>query len=195
MKAKPFSKVIVIAGPSGVGKSTVIRRMMEICPNTFAFCVSHASREPRAGEIDGISYHFITKEKFEELVSHDAFVEHACVHGNFYGTSKMALEKVASEGKISILDIDIQGCQQIKRQSDFINPIFVRMKISLEELKRRLVGRGTETEESMRIRLSNAEKELSPMDDFFHLEVENITVDDTAEAILRCLKEKGILKE
>ncbi|KAK2950411.1 putative Guanylate kinase 1 [Blattamonas nauphoetae] len=193
--SESFSKILIVAGPSGVGKSTVIKKIMECIPNTFAFSVSHTTRQPRPGEVDGINYHFTTKEVMEQLISEDKFIEQCDVHGNMYGTSKMEIERLNSENKIAVLDIDIQGCQKIKKRHDVLqmNPVYIRIKIAYEELEKRLTGRGTETPESLKIRLDNAKAELEPMPGFFNLEVENQVVEDCAKELVSFLETVGVL--
>ena len=100
--------VVVLSGPSGTGKSTLLRRLFANHPNTFGFSVSHTSRSPRAGEEDGVAYHFVTKPSFGKLVEENAFIENATFSGNSYGTSFKAVEDVQSEGKICVLDIEME---------------------------------------------------------------------------------------
>ena len=133
---------------------------MKRYPSLFGFSVSHTTRQPRPGEENGIHYHFVDRETIESGIAAGAFIEHANVHTNIYGTSHAAVEKVQKAGKICILDIDIQGVQQVK-QSNLItcNYVFVSPP-SIEELESRLRGRGTETEEKIRVRLNNAKGEM-----------------------------------
>lgn len=152
---------ILFCGPSGVGKSTIINGLLKKIPGAFGFAVSHTTRQPRPGEEDGVAYHFITREKIEEMIQNGEFVEHAQVHGNYYGTSFQAIESVKQQGKICILDVDIQGVQTIRSKMGKNAPycIFVEPP-SFEVLEQRLRGRGTETEDSLRIRLGNASREM-----------------------------------
>lgn len=151
---------IVIAGPSGVGKGALITRLLATYPDAFGFSVSHTTRGPRPGEIDGQHYHFVTKEAFEAALGENAFVEHALVHTNYYGTSYAAIESVRSQGKVCILDIDIQGVQNVKRSSLQCKYLFIAPP-NFEELERRLRGRNTETEEKILVRLKNAQDEVT----------------------------------
>ena len=112
-------KFILIAGPSGVGKGTLINMLMNEFPGKFAFCVSHTTRDPRPGENHGEHYHFVSVDAFKELKAQQGFVESAEVHGNMYGTSKMAIEDVQSRGMSCILDVDVQGAQQVHRPHAF----------------------------------------------------------------------------
>ncbi|KAI9922810.1 hypothetical protein PsorP6_002544 [Peronosclerospora sorghi] len=151
---------IVIAGPSGVGKGTLINLLLEKFPNTFGFSVSHTTRSPREGEVDGVAYHFTEKEKMLEEIKDGLFLEHAEVHGNLYATSKRAVKDVQDKGKICILDIDIQGVQQVKKSGIHAKYLFIAPP-SLEELEKRLRGRRTETEEKIQLRVKNAACEIA----------------------------------
>lgn len=152
---------IVVVGPSGVGKSVLIKKMQELWPDKFGFSVSHTTRGPRPGEEDKVHYHFSDLETMQNEVDEGKFIEHANVHGNMYGTSKEAVEAVRQTGKICILDLDVQGAKSIWEQNiwDGTKFIFI-MPPSFEELERRLRGRGTETEEKVQMRLANAIGEI-----------------------------------
>jgi len=154
---------LVIAGPSGVGKGTLIGKVLQDFPGLFGFSVSHTTRAPRPGEVAGKDYHFAAKADLEARVAAGDFLEHATVHGNIYGTSYKAVHDVALEGKICILDIDIQGCKSVKAAPAGALPappkfLFVAPP-SMEVLARRLKGRGTETEEKIQVRLAAAKGE------------------------------------
>ncbi|CAL1689724.1 unnamed protein product [Lasius platythorax] len=150
---------LVLCGPSGTGKSTLIKRLFDEFPDTFKFSVSHTTRVPRPGEEDGTHYHFTNKEKMQEQIKNGEFIETATFSGNLYGTSKQAVEEVQRLGKICVLDIDIQGVKQIK--CTHLNPLYVFIKPpSVVELERRLKARNTETEESLQRRLAVAKTEL-----------------------------------
>eukprot|EP01035_Chromulina_nebulosa_P018575 gene18575-24300_t len=151
---------VVFAGPSGVGKGTIISSIMKKYPNVFGFSVSHTTRAPRPGEENGVHYHFVDKSVMEAGIERGDFIEHAAVHTNYYGTSFQAVEKVRSSGKICILDIDIQGVQGVKASKLDAKYIFISPP-SVEELEKRLRGRGTETEEKIQVRLKNAIDELN----------------------------------
>ncbi|KAL1957901.1 hypothetical protein VTO42DRAFT_5466 [Malbranchea cinnamomea] len=158
-KAIQKFRPVVISGPSGTGKSTLLKRLFQEFPDTFGFSVSHTTRTPRAGELDGREYHFVTKDTFLDLIRHNAFIEHAQFGGNYYGTSVKAVSDVAEKGKICILDIEMEGVKQVKRTDLNARFLFLAPP-SLEELERRLRGRNTETEDSIRKRLEQAKKEL-----------------------------------
>ncbi|KAA8913253.1 guanylate kinase/L-type calcium channel beta subunit [Sphaerosporella brunnea] len=156
----PTPPVVVLSGPSGTGKSTLLKRLFAEHPDSFGFSVSHTTRAPRAGETDGVEYHFTTPEKFQELVNSNAFIEHATFAGRSYGTSLAAVRDVTSKGRACILDIEMEGVKQVKKKPE-LNAKFVFVKPpSVEELEKRLRGRGTESEEAVQKRLGQALKEL-----------------------------------
>ncbi|XP_043255708.1 guanylate kinase isoform X3 [Colletes gigas] len=150
---------LILCGPSGSGKSTLIKQLFEEFPDKFGYSISHTSRQPRPGEIDGQHYYFTTKEKMQKEIEQGEFIETATYSGNLYGTSKRAVEDVQKAGKMCILDIDMQGVKQIKQSS--LNPLYVFIKPpSLNELEKRLRDRQTETEDSLQRRLSVARTEI-----------------------------------
>ncbi|KAI9829033.1 MAG: guanylate kinase [Thelocarpon impressellum] len=151
---------VVISGPSGAGKSTLLKRLFAEHPSTFGFSVSHTTRGPRAGEVDGREYNFVPKETFLQLVDEGGFIEHAQFSGNHYGTSIKAVKDVADKGLICILDIEMEGVKQVKRTDLNARFLFLAPP-SLAVLEQRLRGRGTEDEASLRKRLDQAEKELA----------------------------------
>jgi len=184
MEEKPSP--IVFCGPSGVGKGTLITLLMKDFPEKFGFSVSHTTRKPRPGEQNGVEYHFTTVDEINKAISEGKFVEHANVHGNIYGTSKAAVETVLNTGRICILDIDVQGAEQVKKSSLKPRYIFVAPP-SLEDLEKRLRGRNTESEESIQRRLHNAKGELefTKKQGFFDI----VLVNDNLEATYDKLKE------
>jgi|TARA_B110000008_G_C16855412_1_gene518509 guanylate kinase len=150
---------IVLSGPSGVGKSTLVGMLIKAFPDAFGFCVSHTTREPREGEVDGVNYHFTTEEDFKKMVDDKKFLEHAVVHGSSYGTSVKAVSEVRKSGKLCILDIDINGVKLVKETKIAPRYLFITPP-SIGELESRLRGRGTETEENLALRLKNATTEI-----------------------------------
>jgi guanylate kinase len=154
-----FFRPLVISGPSGVGKSTLLQRLFSEFPGKFGFSVSHTTRDPRPGEIDGSHYHFVTRQKFLDLVQSSAFIEHAQFSGNFYGTSFEAVERVQQQGKRCILDIEAQGVQQIKKTD--LNPVYLFISPpTISILRERLRRRATDTEDSIQKRLMIALNEV-----------------------------------
>ncbi|KAG9160364.1 hypothetical protein Leryth_008758 [Lithospermum erythrorhizon] len=152
-------KPIVISGPSGVGKGTLISKLMKEFRSMFGFSVSHTTRGPREKEQDGVHYHFSERSIMEKAITDMKFLEFASVHGNLYGTSVEAVEVVADAGKRCILDIDVQGARSVRASP--LEAIFIFVcPPSFEELEKRLRARGTETEEQVQKRLRNARTEL-----------------------------------
>ena len=179
-------KPLVICGPSGVGKSTIIKRLTDEFPGLFGFSVSHTTRQPRNGESEGVNYYYVTRENFLSLKDKGEFIESAEFSGNMYGTSKMAIQSVQEKGQICILDIEMQGVMQIKKIPELDpNYVFVQPP-SIEELERRLKERKTETEESLKKRLDTAKRELEygANKDNFDIIIVNKDV-DVASAELR----------
>ncbi len=133
--------------------------LMDKYPNCFGFSVSHTTRAPRPGEENGVHYNFVDKEVMQKAIENNEFIEYANVHTNYYGTSVAAVEKVASAGKVCILDIDIQGVRSVKKSSLACKYLFIAPP-SEADLEKRLRGRNTETEEKIQIRLKTAVEEL-----------------------------------
>ena len=150
-------RLFVISGPAGAGKTEIVKKLIEKHPDV-RLSVSCTTRAPRPGEVDGVNYHFVSEERFRELIDADAFSEWAHVHQNHYGTLKSTVQKELSEGHDLILEIDVQGCLQAMAQDSSVTGIFVSPP-SRENLEQRLRGRGTETEESIRVRLNNVASE------------------------------------
>ncbi|KAI1813032.1 guanylate kinase [Poronia punctata] len=155
----PDRRPLVISGPSGVGKGTLMKRLFASHPDTFAFSVSHTTRAPRPGEAHGVDYHYVTTAEFEKLIEADGFVEHAKFGSNRYGTSKATIQEQSAKGKVVVLDIEMEGVKQIRNQNLDARFIFVKPP-SFESLEQRLRGRGTEDEDSLAKRLNQARVEL-----------------------------------
>lgn len=155
---KKAGLVIVLSGPSGVGKGTV-NRILQKTNSIVQAAVSATTRPPREGEAEGISYYFKSKEEFEKLIEQKCFVEYANVYGNYYGTLKSELEDIVKQGKCVILEIDTVGAMNIKKALPDSVLIFV-LPPSLAELERRIQGRGTEENQSLRTRMIAAKAEI-----------------------------------
>jgi len=157
---------LVINGPSGVGKGTLIAMLMKEYPSAFGFSVSHTTRAPRPGEQNGVAYHFTTTDAMLPMIENNEFLESANVHGNLYGTTFAAVQAVTDRGQICVLDIDVQGTKSVKAASLDPTPTFIFIKPpNMEELEKRLRGRGTETEDKIQKRLTNAKGELAYADE------------------------------
>lgn len=151
--------LFVLSGPSGAGKGTLVKRVLQRVPDAWV-SVSATTRQPRPGEVDGRDYFFLDQPRFDELVSQGGFLEWAHVHGNSYGTLRSRVQDRIDHGSQVILEIDVQGAFQVKKAMPEAHLIFIEPP-SLEELERRLRGRGTETEEVICNRMKTAEVELA----------------------------------
>ena len=171
-------KTFIISGPSGVGKSTVLHELFRGRDDLY-FSISATTRAPREGEVDGVHYHFIDVKRFQELIEEDALLEYAEYVGNFYGTPKKFVDKAMNEGKDVVLDIEVQGAIQVCTKRPETVRIFIAPP-SWEELERRLVSRGTDSEEKIQKRLVRAKAELRTADvyDYF-------VINDTVERAVR----------
>lgn len=171
-------KLFIISGPSGAGKGTICKRLVD--ETKVEVSVSMTTRQPRAGEIDGKSYYFTTKENFLKEVEAEGFLEWAEVYGNYYGTPKSKLDEKLSAGIDVVLEIDIQGALNVKEVYPEGIFIFI-LPPSMTELRKRITGRGSETEESLKLRLSQTLKEVSYIDKYDYCVVN----DDLDEAVAR----------
>lgn len=168
--------LFIISAPSGTGKTTILNRILSDLQGV-GFSVSHTTREPRPGEVDGKDYFFVNRAVFQTMQEQDDFLEHAEVHGNLYGTSKAVIDNLLQEGKDVILDIDVQGARQI-RQKGVMQAVFIFIAPpSLADLEKRLTSRGTDSEPVITTRLQNARRELADMDMYDYIivndEIEN----------------------
>lgn len=167
---------IVISGPSGSGKGTIVKELIK--NEQFMLSISATTRMPRQGEEEGVHYYFKSTSEFEQMIAEEALLEHANFCGNYYGTPKAPIEEGVKNGKDVILEIEVQGAQQIKQIYDDAVFIFV-IPPSLTELEKRLIGRGTETEEVIAKRMGRAKEELA-----MYKEYDYIVINDTlADAI------------
>ena len=162
------SKLIIFAAPSGAGKSSLIKKIIEISEEKLELSVSATTRAPRKGEIHGKDYFFISDNEFNKLKDKDAFIECANVHGNQYGTLKSFVHEKMEEGISVILDIDVQGFAQIRETIDDMVSIFI-IPPSLDELKNRLTLRGLDTNDAIEKRLLNALEELKHAESFDYI--------------------------
>jgi guanylate kinase len=176
---------LIISGPSGVGKSTLMSLLMQRFPGTFEFSVSSTTRQQRQGEEDGVEYFFITKEEFQARAEEGRFLEWAEVHQNWYGTSREAVESIMHRKKICLLDIDVQGAMQIHSKGLDCNGVFIAPP-SIEELEKRLRRRGTDNEGTLKVRLLNAASEIETAKSCPHIFKDvlvNSSLETTAEEL------------
>jgi len=174
-----IGKVVIFSAPSGAGKSTVVNHLLGLHPE-FEFSISATSREPRGNEKNGVEYYFISAGKFRELIAQDAFVEHEEVYRDrFYGTLKTEVERIWNKGNVIIFDVDVKGGYNLKK---YFGPKALSILIvppSMEELEKRLRGRGTDSEADIEERLAKAGKELEFARNRFDVEVVNDKLDET----------------
>ena len=178
-------KLVIISGFSGAGKGTVMKSLVSTRDN-YALSVSATTRAPREGEVEGVSYFFKTVEEFEQMIAEDAFLEHACYVGNYYGTPKSFVEQKRNEGKDVLLEIEIQGAMKVKADNPDAILIFITTK-DATTLRDRLVGRGTETQEVIDKRLARAAEEALGVEDYDYIVVNDILEDcvETVDRIVR----------
>ena len=181
MKGKTF----IIAGPSGVGKGTIIKTLFQQQDHLY-FSVSATTRAPRPGEENGVHYHFISREQFQRWIEEDAFLEHAEYIGNCYGTPKKYVDEAMDRGDDVILDIEVQGSEQVHAKRPDTVRIFI-VPPSLAELEHRLTGRGTERAEVVQERLRRAKEEFAYAKNYDYVVINNTLEEAVAEirAIIR----------
>ncbi len=176
-----MARVFVITGPSGVGKGTLIRGLMERVPQ-LELSVSATTRGPRPGEVDGVDYHFLTREQFDRKVAEGDFVEHADYAGRSYGTLRSELEQRVRAGVPVVLEIEVQGARQVRAAMPEAVQVFIAPP-SLPALRTRLVGRGTDDPAEVERRLRVAEEELQAQPEFGHVVV-NDRLDEALDRLV-----------
>ncbi len=181
--------LVVVSGPSGVGKDAVLARLRELHPGLF-FAVTATTRPMRKGETDGVDYIFLSHARFDSLLERDEFLEHAEVYGNRYGVPKEQIRNALAEGKDAFVKIDVQGAATIRALAPDALLVFIAPP-SMPELERRLRDRKTESPEQMTLRIETASREMKEAD-WFDAVVVNETgaLDETVEAILRVVDEQ-----
>ena len=175
-------RLFVISAPSGAGKTTLLKGMMRRVSG-IVFSISHTTRKPRKGEIDGVDYHFITKGIFQQMIAEKNFLEYAQVHDNFYGTSLNAVELQLEGGIDVVLDIDVQGAD-ILRNTDTVEAAYIFVSPpDLDVLERRLRGRGTESEELISLRLKNAREEMRAVSRYDYMIINDL-IDESTDLLV-----------
>mmetsp|Transcript_17218 Transcript_17218/g.20877 ORF Transcript_17218/g.20877 Transcript_17218/m.20877 type:complete len:261 (-) Transcript_17218:1378-2160(-) len=174
---------LIVCGPSGVGKGTLMKKVFAEFGSKVGLSVSHTTRSPREGEEDGKHYHFVSKETFEKQIEEGAFIEYAHVHNNIYGTSYQSVKDVVSEGKVCILEIDIQGAEKVKN-SDLVPRTLYIAPPSVSELEKRLRHRGSESEEEIATRMNNAKQEMHWLESPSNVDLK-VTNDSLDEAFIK----------
>ncbi|TAN02058.1 MAG: guanylate kinase [Rhodanobacteraceae bacterium] len=181
MTRKPApGTLFIVAAPSGAGKSTLVNALLAREPD-LSLSISHTTRAPRPGDVDGVQYHFVDRATFDRMVAHGDFLEHADVFGNCYGTSRSAVEPLLREGRDVLLEIDWQGAAQVRRAMPECVSIFI-LPPSRAELERRLRARGTDSEVTIERRLAASREEISHAGEFDCIVV-NDRFDDAVAAL------------
>ena len=176
---------IIISAPSGTGKTTLCQALKKRLPD-LSFSVSHTTRPPRKDEQDGVAYHFISKEKFLEMTDNGEFLEWAKIHDNYYGTARKNIESTLKKGKDLVLELDVQGVEALRVLKYQGVYIFV-LPPSMEELEKRLKGRGTEPANQIKQRLETGKKEIAK-NHLYDYAVTNVNIDETVDTILSIIQ-------
>lgn len=172
-------KLIVLSGPSGAGKSTVIAKLLEL-RDDISFSVSATTRQPRPGEEEGVNYYFKSLEEFEDMIRTGEFLEYARYAGNFYGTPRRPIEELLAAGRNVILDIEVQGAFQVRNAMPEAPLVFL-CPPGMDELERRLRGRGTDSEDKILVRLETAKGELKRAREYDYIVINDVAADAAAE--------------
>jgi guanylate kinase len=192
--------LFVVSSPSGGGKGTIIRHVLDVVPN-LSYSVSFTTRAPRPGEINGREYFFVGREFFDEMVAAGEFLEWACVHGNYYGTAKRQVAEETAAGVDIVLEVDVQGAASVRQLLLDSVSIFI-LPPSYEVLKARLIARGTDTPEELEVRLRNAPEELRQYSAFDYVII-NDEVDRAVAQLAsiiyaeraRCVRQENLVRE
>jgi len=186
MKLNERGLLVVLSGPSGVGKGTVRKALFELEGHDLVYSISMTTRKPRQGEVDGVDYYFVSKEEFEERIKNDAFLEWAEFVGNYYGTPKDKVDEKLRQGKEVVLEIEVQGALQVRQKTSDGVFVFIAPP-NKEALYRRLLSRGTESNEVIQKRMDKAEREF-PLAHKYDYIVVNDEVTNAADRILAIIR-------
>ncbi|HEY2963944.1 MAG TPA: guanylate kinase [Pyrinomonadaceae bacterium] len=196
----PRGTLFVVSSPSGGGKGTIIRHVLDVVPN-LGYSVSFTTRAPRQCEVNGREYFFVSRQVFDEMVAAGEFLEWACVHGNYYGTAKRQITEETAAGTDIVLEVDVQGAASVRQLSLDAVSIFI-LPPSYEVLRERLIARGTDTPEELKVRLRNAPDELRQYSAFDYVII-NDEVERAAAQLAsiiyaeraRCVRQEGLVQE
>jgi len=196
----PRGTLFVVSSPSGGGKGTIIRYVLDVVPN-LSYSVSFTTRAPRQCEVNGREYFFVSPQVFEEMAAAGEFLEWACVHGNYYGTSQRQVTEETGAGTDIVLEVDVQGAASVRQLPLDAVSIFI-LPPSYEVLRKRLIARGTDTPEQLEVRLRNAPEELRQYSAFDYVII-NDEVQRAAEQLAsiiyaeraRCVRQEGLVRE
>jgi guanylate kinase len=196
----PRGTLFVVSSPSGGGKGTIIRHVLD-CVENLSYSVSFTTRAPRTNETHGREYFFVSRETFEEMVAAGEFLEWACVHGNFYGTSKSQILEQTGAGADMILEVDVQGAASVRQLLMDSVSVFI-LPPSYEVLKQRLIARGTDSPEELEVRLRNAPDELNQYSAFDYVII-NDEIHRAAGQLAsiiyaeraRCMRQESLVRE
>ena len=175
--------MIIFTGPSGVGKGTILSDFFKKADNNIVYSISNTTRKPRDGEINGMHYYFVTKEEFEELISKNEFLEYAQYGGNYYGTNQKFVDEKINSGKSVLLEIELKGALEVMKKRPDAITIFIKPP-SFEELEKRLKGRHSDDDESIKKRLEIAKEELKNTDKFNYI-IENKVVNEAVDELIK----------
>lgn len=188
---KSRGMLIVVSAPSGCGKGTILAEVLK--NDNFYYSVSATTRNPREGEVNGVNYHFLSKDEFEKLIAEEGMLEHACYCGNYYGTPRKQVYEKLDEGKDVILEIEVQGAMKIKEKCPEAVFIFI-LPPSLKELRRRLENRGTESEDVIAKRVGEAAGEISKAVNYDYIIV-NDDLETAVEDFLAVIRAERLTKK
>lgn len=196
----PRGTLFVVSSPSGGGKGTIIKHVLDVVEN-LSYSVSYTTRAPRLSEVDGREYFFISRQTFDEMAAAGEFLEWACVHGNYYGTSKQQIIEETASGADIILEVDVQGAASVRQLLMDSVSIFI-LPPSYEVLRQRLIARGTDSPEELAVRLRNAPEELKQYSSFDYVII-NDEIDRAAGQLAsiiyaeraRCMRQESLVRE